>query len=189
MLLQSTLWEPRVLSLKGLFYEPACTRRDGDTLVAFAHGPSVSLQRLKSLGHKPFANVSTTNWSHLLFRRNQLLLTSEWNSVKKTDIIMSLRVSDHALIDQRVLLDAESRVLVRAWTHAGDRLVLWDGNSKDLIVYAFAWVISSRTPQKNPALRKAQRIFLKWLHLRKRGKCIEHHVRIFRNGRLFSLSE
>ena len=46
--------------------------------------------------------------------------------------IMSLRVSRGALSDKRELLVvAEAGVFVAAWILAGDRLVLWDNNSRD----------------------------------------------------------
>ena len=60
------------LSLESLFGKLACTRRDSgdtDTLVAFSHNTSVSLQRLGSLRLEPFARVNITNSWNLLFRR------------------------------------------------------------------------------------------------------------------------
>ena len=45
--------------------------------------------------------------------------------------IVSLRASRGALNEKRELLVAEAGVFVAAWILAGDRLVLWDDNSRN----------------------------------------------------------
>ena len=116
----------------------ACTRRDGVTLVAIQNSTSVLLLRLTSLPLHlvPLASVSLSYPIRFLFRED-LLLVVDLNFVTLTEEIVSFRASDNALTERRVLLDAQARVIVYAWALAGDRLVLWDNNSKDLRVYAF----------------------------------------------------
>ena len=116
---------------QSFFYAVACTRLDGVTLVAFSHRISVSLLRLASLPLRlvPLASVSLTGPHELLFRED-LLLVNNWNKA-----IVSFRVSDNTLTEQRVLLEAKNGVGWRAWALASDRLVLCNG--KELLVYAF----------------------------------------------------
>ena len=115
-----------------------CTRRDGVPLIAFSHNTSVSLLRLTSLPlHlEPLATVSLNEPRRLLFRED-LLLVADWNRATDTGAIVSFRASDNALTERRVLLDALAGVGVGAWALASDRLVLWNKESEELLVYAF----------------------------------------------------
>ena len=122
----------------------ACTRRGNDTLVAFAHNSSVSLQRLASrpLRLEPLASVNLTAPWRLLFR-GDLLLAADWNRDNVTQAIVSFRATDNALTERRVLRDAQNSVHVIGWTLAGEKLVVSQWNrteetSGDLIVYDFA---------------------------------------------------
>ena len=121
-----------------LFHRITCTRRDGVTLVAFTHDSSVFLLRLTLLPLRlvPLANVSLTDSHGLLFRED-LLLVADWNRATLTSAIVSIRASDNALTERRVLLDAQAGVRVEAWALASDRLVLWNGEPEELLVYAF----------------------------------------------------
>ena len=113
----------------------ACTRRDGVTLVAFSNDTSVSLLRLTSLllHRESLTSVSLTAPRRLLFR-GDLLLVADWN--RDPDMIVSFRVSGNALTERQVLLD-EAGVRVEAWALASDRLVLWNEEPEELLVYAF----------------------------------------------------
>ena len=125
--------------LQNQFYGLACTRRDGETLVAFSHERSVSLQRFASLPLRlePLASVDFTKLVSLLFRED-LLLIAHGNRCIFQNAITSLHVSGNEFTERQVLLDAEAGVGVDAWALVGDRLVLWDLQSKALQVYDFA---------------------------------------------------
>ena len=139
---ERTLRDAGNVTLKSEFRRLACTRRDGDTLVAFSHNTSVSLLRLTSLPLRlvPLASVSLSDPRQLLFR-GDLLLVADWNSANRTASIVSFRASDNELTERRVLLDALASDRVVAWAFAGDRLVLWNRRnnrkSEELLVYAF----------------------------------------------------
>ena len=134
-----TLRDAGSVTLPSRFNNVACTRRNGVTLVAFSHYSSVSLLQLTSLPLRlvPLASVNLTSPGRLLFRE-ELLLVEDLNIATVTHDIVSFRVTDNALTDLRVLYDAQANVRAYAWTLAGDRLVLWDLLSWDLLVYAFA---------------------------------------------------
>ena len=135
---EHTLRDAGSVTLHNGAYRVACTRRDGVTLIGFSHDTSVSLLRLTSLSLPlvPIASVSLTEPRQLLFLKN-LLLVKDWNSATRSHAIVSFRASDNALTERRMLFDAQANVSINAWALAGDRLVLWDYNSKDLLVYAF----------------------------------------------------
>ena len=122
----------------------ACTRRDNDTLVAFSHEKSVSLQRLASLAPRleQIASFNRTDPTRLLFR-GEFLLVAERDLAAKNYSIVSFRATGNALTESRMLLDARGSVYVGAWAFAGDRLVVseWnmaDWTTGDLLVYHFA---------------------------------------------------
>ena len=135
---EHTLRDAGSVTLRSGAYEVACTRRDGVTLVAFSHNTSVSLLRLTSLPLRlvPLASVSLTAPYRLLFRED-LLLVADWNKATRKGAIVSFRVSSNALTERRVLIDAQAGISVMAWALAGDRLVFWNWESKELLVYAF----------------------------------------------------
>ena len=132
------------VTLETATYDLACTRRDNDTLVAFSHDTSVSLQRLTSLPLRlePLASVNLTDPWRLLFR-GDLLLVNVWNHAANKYAIVSFRATGNALTEPRVLLDAQrSDRYVGAWAFAGDRLVVselnrTDETQRDLLVYDF----------------------------------------------------
>ena len=135
---EHTLRDAGSVTWQSRFYVVACTRRDGVTLVAFSHGTSVSLLRLTSLPLRleSLATVSLTEPRRLLFRED-LLLVANWNRATHTGAIVSFRVSDNALTERRVLIDAQAGVRVGAWALASDRLVLLNREPDELLVYAF----------------------------------------------------
>ena len=121
------------VQLQAMYYDRlACTRRDGDTLVAFSHESSVSLHRLASLQLEQIATSDELK-PHLLLFRGDLLLVADWNPAINKHAIVSFRATGNALTERRVLLDAQHSVYVDAWALAGDRLFLW--NDGDLHVY------------------------------------------------------
>ena len=135
---EHTLCDAGNVSLQSKFYGVACIHRDGVTLVAISQDTSVFLLRLTLLPLRlvPLASASLTDPYHLLFRED-LLIVTDWNSFTVSHAIVSFRVSDNALSEPLVLLDAQDGVDVRAWALASDRLVLWNGHSEELRVYAF----------------------------------------------------
>ena len=135
---ERTLRDAGNVTLQSNIYGVACTRRDGVTLVAFAHGTSVSLLQLTSLPLRlePLASVSLTVAHRLLFRED-LLLVVDWNRATRTDAIVSFRASYNALTERRVILDTQAGVDLNAWALASERLVLWNKEQKELLVYVF----------------------------------------------------
>ena len=118
-------------------YRLACVRRDDDKLVAFSHWDSVSLYRLirKSLQLKleKIDRVELSAPVELVFRGDLLLVKHR----DRTFNISSFRASGSGLTEERVLLAAV--VDVDAWTLAGDKLVLWNQYTKNLLAYVFEY--------------------------------------------------
>ena len=135
---EHTLRAVGTVAASNSFVRHSCTRLGNDTYVAFSYGRSVSVYRLASLPLRlePLVNVDLTAAYGLLFRED-LLLVADWNSATQSHAVMALRPLKSGLTQQRVLLDVHAGVHVWSWTLAGDRLVLWDFKSKDLLVYAF----------------------------------------------------
>ena len=136
-----TLSDAGFVVYKSAIYGLACTRSDGDTLVATSNSTGLSLQRIASLPLR-FEHIATivnvtglTGGKRLLFR-GELLLIFDRNFVPNKDAIVSLRATDNALTERRVLLDPQPLVFLTAWTLAGDQLVLSDSDS-NLLVYKF----------------------------------------------------
>ena len=129
------------------FYGFSCTRRDNDTYIALTHASSVSLHRLVS--SQPLQLVELANFTlfepkrslphkDLMLFLGARLLVANYNENTQTHAIVTLRASENALTDKRIVnLDSgnDAGVQVNAWTLAGDRLVLWGSNSKSLYVY------------------------------------------------------
>ena len=135
---EHTLHDAGTVTLQSRFYGLACTRRENDTLVAFGHGSSVSLQRLASSPQRlePLASVNLAAPWRVLFLE-ELLLVADWNTSTQEYSIVLFRALGDALTERRVLLKALQSVYIFAWTLARDRLVLADLNSGDLLVYDF----------------------------------------------------
>ena len=124
--------------LDNKYYIFACTRRRNDTLVAFSHDNSVSLQRFDSLAlrFELRANVEFSNPKFVMFSEEMLLVTN-YNSSTRTNSIVSLRVSGSALTEKHALLDDGDDVRVNAWALERHRLFLWDKNWNRMKVYIF----------------------------------------------------
>ena len=116
----------------------ACTRLDGDSLVAIAVAgrTCVSLKRLVGAGNalrlEPLARTALAGAQNVLFRGDQLLVATTSQSV------MSFSVSGGGLRGPRELLGAGAGALVYCWCLAGDRLVVADSNSWNLVLYELA---------------------------------------------------
>ena len=110
----------------------ACTRVGGDTLVAFSHKKSVSLQRLVGLELEPLAEIASTRLKWLLFR-GTLLLATGWNNGKNQGI-QSFHILGGGLnLQPQVLLDFNVGVEVSCWCIAGNRLIMRANTAKDLL--------------------------------------------------------
>ena len=132
---EHTLRDAGNVTLQSGAYGVACTCSDGVTLVAYTdYYTSVSLLRLSLLPLRlvPLASISLPYSRRLLFREDLLLVTGDWEGA-----IVAFRTSDNLLTERRVLLDAQAGVRVFAWALTGDRLVLFNWNSGDLLVYDF----------------------------------------------------
>ena len=131
------------VSVENEFYRLACTRREGDTLVALANTSSVQLHRLTSaplrLDMLSKVDLEYPSPSGLLFFGG-VLLVAHWNNSNEYAIV-SLRVSGN-LTEPRVLFNTrayEGEYLAAVWALACERLVYWDFRSLGhrLLVYAF----------------------------------------------------
>ena len=126
--------------LQNKFYGLACTRRDGESLVAFSHDRSVSLLRLASLPLRlePLASIEFKKPLLLLFRGDLLLVAHGKNRNIPRNAITSVRVSGNEFTERQELLDA---LYLDSWALVGDRLVLWNWKTaklKEVKVYDFA---------------------------------------------------
>ena len=117
----------------------ASTRLGGDSLVAIADAghTCVSVQRLVGAGDElrlePLARTALAGAWNVLFRGDQLLVATYYNSV------VSFGVSGGGLRGPRELLGAGADVRVDCWCLAGDRLVVasrWP--SWDFVLYEWA---------------------------------------------------
>ena len=146
-----------ILFLRDAIDRLACTRRENVTLVAFTLVSSVvSLQRLVSwlpLRLEPIATNNEFSQTHRLLFFKDLLLLAHWNRAAQKQTIVSFRISENALSEQRVLLCLRATVFVATWTSAGDRLVFvhWNLN---LLVYEFVFTSTStsKTTQMTPEM-------------------------------------
>lgn len=128
-----------VILLEKEYRDFTCTLDGKDTLVALSHfDKTVSLNRLRldNLRLEPLAHIDLIDPSKVLFR-DHLLLIADWNEEIEKHAIVSLVASGGQLTCQRHLLEANLGVEVEAWALADERLVVWDWNSEDLMVYAF----------------------------------------------------
>ena len=113
----------------------ACTRLGGDSLVAIADAghTCVSLQRLVGAGDalrlEPLAHTALAGAEDVLFRGDQLLVATNSQSV------VSFGVSGGGLRGPRELLGAGTGVRVDCWCLAGDRLVVANWHSRNLVLY------------------------------------------------------
>ena len=116
-------------------YRFACTRLGGDSLVAIANArlTCVSVQRLvgarDALRLEPLARTTFEGAFNVLLRGDQLLVATTSQS------IVSFGVSGGGLIGPRELLGAGAGVGVDCWCVAGDRLVVAELGSWDLMLY------------------------------------------------------
>lgn len=121
------------------FISFACTLIGADAFVAFIEEvpASVSLYRLVELRLEKLDSFDLIfRPQSLLFRGDLLLATCSNEDNNKEDVIVSLRATAEGFTRGRKLLDSDAAVDVDAWCLVADRLVLWDYNSKDLLVYA-----------------------------------------------------
>ena len=113
----------------------ACTRLGGDSLVAIADAghTCVSVQRLVGAGDslrlEPLARTALEGAFNVLFRGDQLLVATISKSV------VSFGVSGGGLRSRRELLGAGAGFRAHCWCLAGDRLVVAEFGSEDLVLY------------------------------------------------------
>ena len=116
----------------------ACTRVGGDSLVAIADAgrTCVSVQRLVGAGDalrlEPLVRTALAGAENVLFRGDQLLVATISKSV------VSFGVSGGGLRGPRELLGDGAGVRVHCWGLAGDRLVVAEWGSEDLVLYEYA---------------------------------------------------
>lgn len=113
----------------------ACACIDGETLVAFSHDNAlVTLRRLVERRIMQIACIKLTYPQRLLFRGNELLV-ADFNERTKSHEIVSLLATSGRLMLRGSLLPSNASVKVWKWCLSGDRLVVWDNKSKDILVY------------------------------------------------------
>ena len=113
-----------------------CTLIDKHNYVALSHFESVSVHRLRvDLQLEPLARIDLMNCWNILFRGDKLLVAAK-NEGSDAHSIISYRVSGSGFSEQRLLLDSNAGIQVFKWCLSGDRLVLWDNKSNDLLIYA-----------------------------------------------------
>ena len=118
----------------------ACTSLGSDTLVAVTQyrGKCVLVHRLLDgpLLLKPLARTQLARPGCVLWRGNQLLVAYS-PSVYDSHVVDSFLLSGALLMRQRQLLAANTGSYSNQWCLAGDRLCVWEYNSKDLLLYVF----------------------------------------------------
>ena len=120
---------------KDLIFNFACTRIDKDNYVALSHFESVSVHRiLANLQLEPLACINLMDCWELLFRGDKLLIAAKHEGTDAHTII-SYRVSGNGFSEKRLLFDSNAGIHVFKWCFSGDRLVVWDNESNDLLIY------------------------------------------------------
>ena len=89
---------------------------------------------------EPFATIASTQLLWFLFR-GPLLLGARMNKDRKSSIICFIVTNNGLTLQPMVLLDFGSGVKMSHWCIVGDRLILRDGPSNDLLIYDFGWAI------------------------------------------------
>ena len=123
------------------FSEFASTRNGSDTIVALSHynDKSVSLQRLVELRLELLARVQLTEPSKLQFHGDRLLV-AHWNKTVDKEEVSTHSITSYAatggwLTQAKQLFDAKAGIRVATWCVAGERLLIGDTNSEDLLLY------------------------------------------------------
>ena len=94
------------------------------------------MYRLVALRLEPLARTDLVAPVLVLFR-GDLLLVADYNERADTHTIVPFRVTGAELNRQRELLNHNTGVRATAWCLAGDRLVVRDWKSKDMLLYTF----------------------------------------------------
>ena len=120
----------------------ACTRIGFDTLVAVIHCSaatpvSVALYRLEELRLTKLDVFDLVVPQSLLFRGDRLLANCYKDNDDKLSEIIEVRATVEGFSRARKILKSDANVALGAWCLAGERLVLWDRKSKDLLLYTF----------------------------------------------------
>ena len=79
--------------------------------------------------------IQNSNRGTMLLFSEELLLIASGNWGYEPKVIVAFRVSGNSLTDMRVILYANAGVKFGAWAFAGDRLILYDYLSDDLLIY------------------------------------------------------
>ena len=114
----------------------ACTLIDANIIVAFSLRKRLLLQRLVGLQLEPLATLPSVNLSRLLFR-GPLLLGTCCNNERKRYITPILLTGNGLNSQPQILPDFNAGARVGAWCIAGERLVVQDRKSDDLLIYVF----------------------------------------------------
>ena len=121
---------------KDLIFNFDCTRIDKYNYVALSHFESVSVHRFRvDLQLEPFARIDLMNGWELLFWGDKLLVAAT-NEGTDAHSIISYRLSVSGFSEQRLLFDSNAGIHVFKWCLSGDRLVVWDNKSNELLIYA-----------------------------------------------------
>ena len=91
------------------------------------------MHRLVGLKLEHFARTNLVGPGKVLFC-SDLLLVTNYNRDTNVHTIMSFLLTAARLIRHRKLLGANAGVYVESWCLAGDRLVVRDNKSKDLLL-------------------------------------------------------
>lgn len=123
------------ITLDRVYFSVASTRIGGQTYVAFSHMNTVSLHRLlDDMQLEAVSEIGFLTAPRVLFRGNVLLV----DGVDENDFhaIGSFVASAGGLSFDRMLINSDAGINVNKWCISGNRLVVWDGMTNDLLVYS-----------------------------------------------------
>ena len=114
----------------------ACTRLGTDWLVAISEsgGTCLSVYRLVALRLELLARTTLVDPRWLLFRED-LLLVADYNADTSSSAIVPFRVTGARVTRLPELLGRNAHVEVDEWCLSGNRLVVLDLKSNDLLIY------------------------------------------------------
>ena len=69
--------------------------------------------------------------------RGDLLLVSDCDSATKADAIVTLGAPGGELSAHQTFIEPRTNASIGAWAFVGNRLVIWDPITKDLLIYSY----------------------------------------------------